>query len=491
MIAELLAKIGVDVSDLNKAEVALKQFESNVEKAFKRPAPGEMRAESAFTGIIQNLTAGNIPGAIESVTAKLHGMGVIGGAAFATILFGMTKAIQSAKETEAAFEALNKTLLTQSSAAEGIEALGQKAVQSAQVFGKTLEEQLPTTAGEKIWRYITQSFTHIPEALVNQLLHPLSASGRMDEQERRERARQEAITAGGGLKLSDEINKQSEAQKLLAEMTEAQLTGNKFLAAEKKDQADYDLAILRINNELIQVYDSLGDKFQHMSPANQKEVNDAIKHGADQAKESQGRIKELKDEAAQRELDSAKEQITVETQVAAVKSQALSADVEKNALAQVNIAHLERQVALSKGLTDIEKARLAAQLAGAQAELLATQGQRERTLTDRGKFSFEELLARPERGITGYSTYLARQAQHEFALGESARLRGLPEEAAKYISRGEAIKAGIPLLKESEKDQTFALANAINTATVFKDMSNNLATIADAVKNPGNPFLNK
>jgi hypothetical protein len=86
-MAEVQFKIRGDDSDLDRMSNKVREFEHNLTGAFKRT--GDIRAGGALEGFIQNLTSGNVPGAIESIATKLTGLGLLGGVAFGSIAFAV------------------------------------------------------------------------------------------------------------------------------------------------------------------------------------------------------------------------------------------------------------------------------------------------------------------------------------------------------------------------------------------------------------------
>src|SRR5260370_19601132 len=112
--ARLEARATLDDADfqagLNRMEASGKSISDRLTALFRRPAGvevGEIRAERALSGFFAQLTSGNIPGAIESITYRLTGLGLaagvgIGIAAIAIAKFGreIVEAQHSAKNLE-------------------------------------------------------------------------------------------------------------------------------------------------------------------------------------------------------------------------------------------------------------------------------------------------------------------------------------------------------------------------------------------------------
>jgi hypothetical protein len=85
----------------------------------------------------------------------------------------------------------------------------------------------------------------------------------------------------------------------------------------------------------------------------------------------------------------------------------------------------------------------------------------------------------------------AKEADREAKLAERERLRGHIPESIEHLVRSRELKAGIPLLKESEKDPAFQIASAISGAEVFRAIKAATEATAQALQQGGNPFLNK
>jgi hypothetical protein len=108
-VAEVQFKIRGDDSDLDRMSNKVREFEHNLTGAFKRT--GDIRAGSALEGFIQNLTSGNVPGAIESIASRLTGLGLIGGAVAGSIALGFSRSAEEAKAFAATLDETEKSLL--------------------------------------------------------------------------------------------------------------------------------------------------------------------------------------------------------------------------------------------------------------------------------------------------------------------------------------------------------------------------------------------
>jgi hypothetical protein len=92
----------MDDADFSRVEVRARQFEQNLSNMFRRSP--HMRAERAIEGFTERLTSGDIPGAIETISTKMSGLGLIGGAAFGLIATGIVEANRQLAEFDKLIE---------------------------------------------------------------------------------------------------------------------------------------------------------------------------------------------------------------------------------------------------------------------------------------------------------------------------------------------------------------------------------------------------
>src|SRR5215831_5058456 len=96
-VAELRGKLSIDTTG---ATASLRDFEMNLKGMFKRT--GDLRAERALEGFSRALVSGDITGAIQSITSRITGFGIVVGAVFAVGVEAINKYIQALKETSQA-----------------------------------------------------------------------------------------------------------------------------------------------------------------------------------------------------------------------------------------------------------------------------------------------------------------------------------------------------------------------------------------------------
>jgi hypothetical protein len=491
MIAELLAKIGVDISDLNKAEVALKNFEKSFHDAFRRPPAGEMRAEAALGGAIRQIAAGDLPGAIESIIHRIGAIPLAAAVGFGAVVFGIGKALEAAKQLDEQFEAMNRTLGETPEAAMGMEKLGSIAMRNAEQLSKAADQS------KSFWAQAGEQFKlrPVPEVTFQRGFPEESQQSRAAEV-----ARQEAIKAVTVKQTAEALEQQGRAAIRVAEIQTAQASGDPRVTAEKKAQLEYDKQRAQIISDQLEFTKALGDADLQMT-ADQREQLDTAQifqrllreRAADQQKTAA-------DVTAKRAAAMAEEELKLSKDISAEKAKGLGADASKNALAEIQIQHLQRQLNIQKDMAESVKAQTQAQIDAAKAVAEGEEKQKfikmHMQSLEAGQLTFEQLSTMKFRGVdTGsmlhQSAAAAREAARLIQLSQREALAGHPAEAIEYFERAKTIKAGIPLLKESEKDPAFALSAAISGAQVFADMKRYLSEIADAVKQTGNPFLNK
>jgi len=205
MPAEIRAKIGVDTSDLGRAENAVRNFEGKLREGFRRE-PGR-RGATAIEQSIQQISSGNIGGAIEAVTSKFSGLGLVGSASISLIAVGLAKVIEQSHEWEKAMKDA-ESVMNQAPAAGASMALLQKHIEDV----TKAEEEMGAKA-KAMWTYFV----------------PLGEFYR-------------SAAAAQSAKLGDEfvssLERQVEKSRQLAAITELAALGFKKEAAAMKEQME-------------------------------------------------------------------------------------------------------------------------------------------------------------------------------------------------------------------------------------------------------------
>lgn len=496
MIAELIARITADTSGLNKAENALKQFEHNVTSVFKRQPAGEMRAEAAIGGFIRQLTAGDVPGAIEALTRRMNVFGLVGSVAIGGIVLGITKAIQASNELNAKFESMNATLSKTPSTAMGMDALASMTEENASKLGDVAGQNIMAGIGERM-KQLPRSMVAFLQSVVT--LNPLHALEEDEKIRTAEGARNAAISVGAITQTTEALKAQGAARIRMAEITEAQASGDAQLTAELKAQDAYAMELYKAEEQRTAIYAKMGDAYTNFTQEQKDSFDLAMNMQKEGIKEGAGRGRDVALDTAERTAAATKEQITTQMQIAGVKEKGLTADVEKNALAAINIQHLQAQLDLLDGqkgaAVDLAKAEL-------NRAIMIDAGEKKRDAAAKtrsgfeahGQLSLEELAGIKRGGPIGGSLQTqitqAHEVQRLMKMSEQERLAGHPMEAYRLFARAQEFKNAMPMLRESEKSPEMAFLTALNAASVFTDMKKYLETIAGAVSKD-NPFLNK
>ena len=339
MIAELLAKIGVDISDLNRAEIALKQFEHNFNQAFRRPPAGEMRQEAALSGAIRQLTAGDVPGAIESI---LHRVGAIPAAAavgFGALVIGATKAIEASKALDAQYESMNANLTKTPQAAQGIQALGALIEDQAKKIGDTAGQHLLANIGNRL--------RQLPQSMMDAILNRADTT---EDRTKREQAEKAAITSLSIKQVADALEQQGQAYSDIAELADDAARNDKDAAAGKKAQLGYDKEMAALTEDRDKLEANLQDKLldPSVSEADKKRLESAKEFAAAQRQRAAETNRAAITDPADRASALRDEELVTSAQITAVKEKALSADMEKTVLAQINIQHLAAQLEIQE-----------------------------------------------------------------------------------------------------------------------------------------------
>lgn len=131
MPAEIKGKVSVDTSDLSRAGAATQSFEARLTSLFRRSP--HMRAERAIDAFAQRLAAGDITGALESIAAKMTGLGLVAGVVFSTIGAFAVKAVEDMKALHKAISNVNETV------GKGFFS-GSSAEQAKTGFGETIKQ---------------------------------------------------------------------------------------------------------------------------------------------------------------------------------------------------------------------------------------------------------------------------------------------------------------------------------------------------------------
>ena len=92
---------------LNRMEARGKSMSDRMTDIFKRASGsevGEIRAERALSGFVAQLTQGNIPGAIESITYRLTGLGLAAGVGIGAAVIVANKFVTEMRDVDKAVE---------------------------------------------------------------------------------------------------------------------------------------------------------------------------------------------------------------------------------------------------------------------------------------------------------------------------------------------------------------------------------------------------
>lgn len=456
MIAELLAKIKVDVSDLSKAGEAAKEFEGTLKGAFRRT--GDMRVGRSLEEFIQNLTSGNVGGAIESIAGKLTGLGLVGGTAMASLGAGVTYLISNLHQYEEALKNASQT------------------AKEKPLKGATVEEdKAHIDSTIKVLESLGNKFKNFWVDFVEAPSMGGSVAQRLE-------ARSKALNQLSD-DLTNEIAKQRES---LETETLASAVGDQSLA-QVKAHIDAEEKYNKIRDEKIKQTEALGK--MHVTPEQESGARAAIGETARESREIVNERVGLIDREVQLTHD-----------LAAAKLTMLPPELQEIEAHKIKIAYME-QVRNALAGNNVE-ARKALDYAIQQEKLQMAHAAAVREIKDfqplfeKSQMSLQELLqASPQGGSVGRieAHQAALRAQREMDLAEQARKGGFEEDAFRHMIRAEQIKAGIPILKESEKTPEFAFMTAIDSAKVFQNMLTYLQDIAKSVGNQinANPFLNR
>jgi hypothetical protein len=452
MIAELIAKIVADVTDLNKAEVAVRQFESTTKDAFKRT--GDLRAGRAIESFIENLTTGNVGGAIESITSRITAFGLAGSAAMALVGAGVAYLIKNVHE----FDAVLKE--------------GQTNVKATPIAGAPLQDienhitatvELMEKMGSKTRTFWANFAMAIPGTATQAAIKAQQDELKVLEKD-----------------LSNQVAKQREA----VEVTALSSAVGERDAMVVKSRVQWEEQYAKAQEQRIKLMDAIGK--MHMPAEMQLEMREQVKSGTDQSKQ-----------VAADALAAMDRQAALKDKIADIGRQAIGPELQAAEVTKARITYLEQvRASLSASNEEgrkavdhsIEQLKLDQQHADA---VNAAKGLK--PIFDATQLSFKDLLqADPHAGsvrmIEGHQAAL--RAQREQTIGENLAARGFQQDAFIHLARAAEIKAGIPILKESEKNE-YAFRAAIDSAVVFQNMSEYLQSIAQSVSKTNNPFLNK
>jgi hypothetical protein len=191
---EASVTLGLDsgpfVDGIRKAEAASKTFTNRVgnlnttiERAFRRD-PGR-RAENAITQGLGQLAQGNIPGAIESISGKLAGLGVVAGVGIGLAVEVFSKLKEGVDATDKAQKALREDLKLPMH-------LSIEAGNATEEITKVSKHLKDLNDEEKSWgnRISELLAGALPAGVGDAIVGPRQASRRKDEQEGRERLRE-------------------------------------------------------------------------------------------------------------------------------------------------------------------------------------------------------------------------------------------------------------------------------------------------------------
>ena len=479
---EIRARFSVDTSGLSSAEMKMREFEKTIQGLFRRD-PGR-RAEFAISGAIQNLTSGNVVGAIESITSKMGGMGLIAGVALGAITAGIKKVIDINREWNKTLEATGETLASMPGAGASLEAMEQhlNRIVEAQsklkppalrIFppdaswipfrgarGESVEAD-PRAAEEARNRAIAMSLSEdYAEVIENEVARSkdLAAASNLMAQGRKAEADQLMRQIELGIKLQQiegqaraEEKEVREAAKKVPDMPAEALSRQLSAIEERRSQQEM---IAKAEAEMNRREQEM-EKFRERARLSAKEMAPIAETAAEAAKRLEGQKLAPEAEAKLRERGLSKEE---EQRERVRKLLALEAEkkVEGQLLSPAEEARLKR-----RGLSpEAEQKKRAEQLVAAEA-------------TEKRK----ELPG--GAGLLG-DRLLAQQAQRAEALGETFRKQGFVDLSAQQFKAADEFKSQMVGVKQAEKPE-LALKSAIDGAQIFQKMVTELEAIKKGV----------
>jgi hypothetical protein len=456
---ELKGKISLDPSEFiqgaTRVTDSAKGIQGELENLFRRT--GDIRPERALTGFIENLTGGNVAGAIESVTTRMTGLGLAGGAAVGAVGAGVGFLIKNIHEFDAALKDAQRTSKEAPLAGaaqeqiqehvdatlKALEGLGSK----WKSFWAEFAVAIPGTAG--------------PEKLRQQheLLGVFTSDLDKSIAKQRESMENDAVAAAAGPEIVSQLKARTAAEEEYA----------------------------RIRKQKISEEEEIGKA--HLPPELRSEARGAIGEAAQGAR---GLINER--------LASAGREASLQRDIAAIKLSTLPAGLQEAQIDSLVLANKERIRNSMGGINANAREALNLAIEQAKAERDAHGVKRDveafKPLFERSQLSFGELLgssARTGNVNLDQAVLRAREAQREFGLAEQFRRRGDVDQAFRHELSGERIKSGIGVLKESEKLPGGDFRAAIDSAQIFRSIYQACSDTVAAVLSTrgGGDFSNK
>lgn len=449
------------IRSVENAEKRAQTFSGRITSLFKRD-PGH-RAESALSGLVTDLTSGNIQGAITSITEKISGLGLVAGVGIGVAAGLFIHFREQAIESDKSIKQLAQTIGTFDNSGRSVESLAQH-FQAVSVAVKDALEK-SDTLGARVAR-------------IAEDLQPLPTRNRR-------RGREDAEIGAG---LADEaatLKRQGEAAQRLADIKKTELFVSSSQAILEKIAADASERRAKITDQQLQSLKEIANLSaekkipEGQAPKLFESINksaEAQKRASDQLRDDLVQEEQQKDQIRQRDVEH-------ENRLIAIRGQGLSAEQEKFAIASENARSAQMELTSQVNITKEKRAQLQLSSAATEGELRAQRIQALRPLLEKAQLSFQDLLKPISNagGVTGRpqldeARSRARESQRLENIGEEAQGRGDVQSALKFFLRAEEEKSKIGILKESEKSPFFQLKNALSeTETILNTIAQNTA----------------
>lgn len=459
--ARLEARATLDDADfqagLNRMEARGKSFSDRLTGLFKRASGsevGEIRAERALSGFVSQLTTGNIPGAIESITYRLSGLGLAAGVGIGAAAIAFAQIKKALHETHEASMELDKQLAKPIGAEAGTASIRADIQATVKAYDDLITKaKTPfATAGRGVMSFIEQGATFG------------ASSGRDRTQEITD---QLAKSLG---RVRAELAFEADAEQKLVDIRRMELTISQDQAAIEKIRAAESKKVHDIESQNVDFKSGLNKLVDEKKL--RPELAENLKRQADLAsnaqKASAGERAQLDIEEQDRKSAIHNMELNLQGQVADIAASSLPAELQKTATIEARISALREELSITTEVGEREK--LQAEMEKASSELRSTsrsdEVKRFAPLFEKSQLSFQELLGSPSEREGGSprlarAKSLAGQAQHEEQLGAGLRDRGDIEGAFKHFLEAERIKSEIPQLSDKEKMPEYAFKSAL------------------------------
>lgn len=325
------------VQAVNRAEKRAESFSGRVKNLFRRD-PGQ-RAEHALSGFITDLSAGNVQGAIASISNRISGFGLLAGVAIGVAAETFIRFRRETQDADKSVAHLAETLGTFTSAGRAPEALAKHFQEVSAAVQDSLEKT--ERFGNKVARFAEEFLQPLPTRARRGPEQDAAIRAGLDEEI-------ETLKRRGAAELE---NQRIQTAGLTISQEQAQLEKIEADAAEKRAQISDEQ-----KNALADIAKLA--KAGILPEGRAPELYSVVNESAKARTEAVDRAEQTALVTAQQSFEIKNRELAVEQDLADMALQGASAEEQKEARLKSQLGLIQDQLNFDRQLTREEAAQL-------------------------------------------------------------------------------------------------------------------------------------